>query len=145
MPVPLNPAQACFFSFILVCFLSSKLSRARWSLALNRARQPNHGLVPLPVSILGSLPESPFLLPLLGPWYSNLSVCTSGHSHFLTLRPPGKALMSIMSHPATQKHPLVIWCPMLRLPPLPPMSCFQAFLHWSFFKFNFGKICFQYL
>lgn len=55
-----------------------------------------------PVSILGSLPESTFLLPLLRPWYSNLSVCTSGNSHLLTLRPPGKALMSIMSYPATQ-------------------------------------------
>ena len=84
-----------------------------------------------PVSILGSLPESPFLLPLLGPWYSNLSVCASGNSHFLTLRPPGKALMSIMFYPAMNPLPChlvpLAKAATLALCPVSRHFCIEAF------------------
>ena len=118
VPVPLNPAQACSFSFILVCFLSSKLSRARWSLALNPERQPNHGLVPLFQSL--SLAPCLNLHFCFLFWDPGTPTCLCVHLGIVIFWPSGPLAkpwcLSCLILPWTPC--LVIWCPLPRLPPL---------------------------
>lgn len=132
MPAPLNPAQACSFSFILVCFLSSKLLRARWSLALNPVRQPNHGLVPLFQSL--SLAPCLNLHFCFLFWDPGTPTCLCVHLGIVIFWPSGPLVkpwcLSCLILP--HRTPcLVTWCPLPRLPPLHHVVsrhfCIEAF------------------